>query len=864
MGNDSTTAQKPLRGIRVLFLDDEADIRKTVQLHLAQQGALVETAADGREGLQILLQRDYDVLVVDLRMPNMDGPAFVREVRRIWPWLGVVIVSGFLAVGDEIPEKMKELGVVHALPKPIDFKALSEAVFLEGAAKLERVRVPDIRPLDRIQRQLALLRQFSETAFAAASLNESFRALSEGVGLLIPCSVVGIFNVGEDENLIFLNSILPVAPAFLKAVEEDMHKRFEALSGKDLPSTSLDIMHEGQPADDSAPATVSNSFCIPLIVHGEVQGLMTLADAYSESFSRDDISFLYHASAQLSTVLVGLNRMRQFAVRDVLTGLYNRRGLEEQLAWIWNMSQRTSEPVSIMVLDVDHFKTLNDTYGHLVGDAVLREFAQLVQSSVRAADVAARYGGDEIVIVLPNLNEADSRIFSERLLSSIREHVFCPGAHDLKLTASAGLACLESPACGGPDSSTLLKRADQTLYAAKRSGRNKACMWSDVTLKVPTVAEHVSFADFETEHRPPQGHVLVVDDDPTVQKLLLRYLERDHFRVQIEATVQGALNAMEKPNSGFDIVITDLVLTGESGLDVLDRLREKDQDIIPIVITGHATAENAIACLRRGAYDLIQKPFVPEQLSLVMERAMEYRQLRIENRRYQTHLEEMVKDKSAALARSLDEISKSYDFTLEALAAMLDAREHQTGQHSLRVARLSRILAAEMGLSRREIDEIGHGALLHDIGKIAIPDNILLKPGPLSEDEWKTMKTHAEVGYAILRSSTFLGSASEIVFAHQERFDGSGYPRGLKGEEIPLGARIFAVVDTYDAMRSIRTYSSASSPDETMAEILQHRGKLFDPAVVDALVRCQAQIEAIGQWDARSASPGQGGSPVAV
>lgn len=797
MTGEAHRPKKPLRGIRVLLLDDDADVARATQLQLAQRGALVETAADGREGLHILLQRDYDVLVVDLRMPQMDGFEFINEVHGIWPWLGILIVTGFADDEADVLGGLRDIGVTRVFQKPLDIELLTAAVLEEAALKQSRVSMPDARPLDRIQRQLSLLRQFSESAFSANSLHESFSALSKGLGLLLPCSSVGILNTGEDENLLFINSILPVAPGFLGAAEESMRRRFEALSGRPLPKESLDVIHEGEPADEAAPAAISNSFSIPLIVNGSVQGLMTFADAYSNALGREEIAFLYHASAQLSTVLVGLNRMRQFAVRDVLTGLYNRRGLQEQLAWAWSMAQRRRQPVSIMILDVDHFKTLNDTHGHIVGDSILREFAALVQGSVRASDIVARYGGDEIVIVLPDLFEADGRVFGERLLALVRQTIFCKDSHALRLTASAGVACAPVAGENGQTPDILLTQADQALYASKRTGRNKASFWSDITSQPATAKGGPASSAKPSAARamPAHGHVLVVDDDPVVQKLLRQYLERDGYTAQAEATGDAALAAIERMSGLVDIVLTDLVLKGESGLDLLDKVRNLDDSVVRIVITGHATADNAIACLRRGAYDFVEKPFVPEQLTVVLKRAMEYRRLLIENRRYQIHLEDMVREKSAALTRMLDEVRISYDFTLEALAAMLDAREHQTGQHSLRVARLARILATEMGLGEREITDIGHGALLHDIGKIAIPDNILLKPGRLTDPEREVMKKHAEIGYSILRSSSFLGTAAEIVYAHQERFDGSGYPRGLKGEEIPLGARIFAVVE---------------------------------------------------------------------
>jgi HD-GYP domain-containing protein (c-di-GMP phosphodiesterase class II) len=165
------------------------------------------------------------------------------------------------------------------------------------------------------------------------------------------------------------------------------------------------------------------------------------------------------------------------------------------------------------------------------------------------------------------------------------------------------------------------------------------------------------------------------------------------------------------------------------------------------------------------------------------------------------------------------------------------------------VDKLGRILSEETRLSKRDVDDISRGPLLHDVRKMGIPDAILMKPGRLTEEEWKVVKNHPKTGYDILKSSPFLQRASEIVYSHQEKFDGSGYPRGLRGEEICLGARIFAVVDAYDAMRTERSYSKILSSEQSIEEIKSKRGTQFDPAVVDALLRCLPQIEAVGQWE---------------
>ena len=343
---------------------------------------------------------------------------------------------------------------------------------------------------------------------------------------------------------------------------------------------------------------------------------------------------------------------------------------------------------------------------------------------------------------------------------------------------------------------------------------------------------------------------MVVDDDVEVGKALRLLLQAKRYEVNVQTSALAAIELLASVPGQYDVQITDLSMPDLSGLDLLDRLRSVDDALVKIVITGHATLDNALTSLRRGAYDFVQKPPQPNHLIAVVDRAIEYSRLKAENRRYQLNLEEMVREKNMALREALHEIRQSYEFTLEAMVAMLDARERSTGQHSLRVRLLAVIMAQELGLSQAEVDDISHGALLHDIGKIGIPDAILLKPGKLTDEEWVIMKQHPDIGYRLLSSSKYLERACEIVRQHQESWDGSGYPLGLRGEEIVLGARIFAVVDAYDAMRSDRVYRKALSVDAAVAEIKRHAGRQFDPAVVDAFLRCQPEMEKAGRWTA--------------
>ena len=544
--------------------------------------------------------------------------------------------------------------------------------------------------------------------------------------------------------------------------------------------------------------------------------------------------------------LLASEELLQMAIRDPLTGLLNRRAFDEALRWFWRQGREQPLPVGLLILDIDHFKAVNDSYGHVVGDQFLKECATLAKNGVRDSDIVCRYyGGDELVAILPDADEAETRRIATRLLESFREAVLCRDTFELRATVSIGACAMTAGAGHGAE--TFLIQADRALYRAKQTGRNQVCFAGDPPPAAPVPA-----------HRPaaPAGSldtprvVLVVDDDRSLCVLFQRMLTRERFGVFIAETSEAALEIARRERGMIDVALVDLHIGEENGLDLLKQLRGIDESTIGVVITGQATLENAVASLQQGAYDFVQKPVAPAQLTAVLERAAKYRRLVLENKRYQLHLEEMVREKNAALSRALDQITDSYQFTLEAMADMLDARERKTGAHSKRVARMAVVLARKLGASLEEIEIIGTGALLHDIGKIGIPDAILLKEGPLTDEEREIMKTHPHLGYNVIKAGPGLEPASEIVLAHQERFDGSGYPRGLKGEEICLGARIFAVVDAYDAIRSDRPYSRGRGAAETLEEIVRHSGTQFDPAVVEVLRSCQAEIEDVGRWTA--------------
>jgi len=263
-----------------------------------------------------------------------------------------------------------------------------------------------------------------------------------------------------------------------------------------------------------------------------------------------------------------------------------------------------------------------------------------------------------------------------------------------------------------------------------------------------------------------------------------------------------------------------------------------------VMVTAVHDISVALAAIRNGAYDYLLKPFEREQLLATVRRALENRRLKLENRAYQTNLESLVAARTEQLRKTMSNLERSYDITLEALGDALDLKDAETEGHSKRVTAFTIAMARALGLAADQIRVIARGAFLHDIGKMAIPDNILRKPGKLDTEEIAIMREHCFRGYQMLKKIPFLAEAAEIVYSHQERYDGTGYPRGLKGEEIPLGARIFSVADTLDAIRSDRPYRPAQPFSAAKKEIEVWSGRQFDPEIVKVFLSMPENI-----WD---------------
>jgi response regulator RpfG family c-di-GMP phosphodiesterase len=329
-------------------------------------------------------------------------------------------------------------------------------------------------------------------------------------------------------------------------------------------------------------------------------------------------------------------------------------------------------------------------------------------------------------------------------------------------------------------------------------------------------------------------NILVVDDEEAIREVVSTMLESRGYHC---TTVPNGRAAQEQvKRSTPDLVLSDMIMPEMDGLKLLEWMRQYDPEVPVIMVTAIHDISTALESIRRGAYDYILKPFEKDQLFLGVGRALEHRRLITENRSYQRNLEQLVEERTVQLTGAIAQLEQSYDDTLEALGSALDLKDAETEGHCQRVTAFCISIAKAMDVPPPYLPILARAAFLHDIGKMAIPDSILRKPGPLNDEEKQVMRKHCDIGYNMLIRIPFLRDAAEIVLAHQEFFDGSGYPRKLKGEEIPLGARIFTIADSMDAMISDRPYRKALPLSHARGEIKRCSGTQFDPRVVEVFM----------------------------
>ena len=517
-----------------------------------------------------------------------------------------------------------------------------------------------------------------------------------------------------------------------------------------------------------------------------------------------------------------LNSYDKKLYTDVLTGAYNRRYFEDEL-------RQRSISAGVALIDMDDFKLCNDTYGHNAGDKVLSMFVSIIRKCIRKTDILVRYGGDEFILILPGVG-ADTFTQKLRHIQHMVQEATVPDYSRMQLSVSIGGVIAVDEITG-----EAVHRADRLMYMAKTE-RNMVVIEGESMDE----ADPVDAADGKSIMK--QQQILIVDDSEMNRKILVEMLKSD-FRILEAADGEECISILEQYGTGISLIMLDIVMPSLDGFSVLAYMNRKHwiDDIPVIMISSEESGSYIQRAYEMGVSDYISRPF---DAKVVYQRVYNTIKLYMKQRRLINLVSDQVYEKE-----------KNNRIMVSILSQIVEFRNGESGLHVVNINSVSALILEQLvqktdmyKLSWARQYMIATASALHDIGKIGIDEKILNKPGRLTPEEYEIMKTHSVIGYDMLNSiglyqdEELVKVAKEICRWHHERYDGRGYPDGLKGEEIPVSAQVVSLADVYDALVSERVYKKAFTHEQAMSMILTGECGAFNPILLECLKDIQDEL----------------------
>lgn len=770
-----------LKNIRILYVEDEEATRQQFIEILEIYTDTVYVCKNGKEGLECFREHRPDVVITDIRMPEMNGLEMSQAIKKIDKSKPILITTAFS--DSEYLIEAVEVGIDGYISKPINVNKL-----LDNLCDVAQGLLVD-RKLKQQVEYLYVMMDSNPNMMMVVS-RESVDYVNKTMQNFLGYRPKAPGNYSDfclmdyindiDDHVEIIHSRDALIDYFLANPDSHHVLRFKCL--------------QSHPCADPE--------------HAFVISMTTQEDSHHHIFSLTDVTELANEN----------ERLEHTASTDALTGIANRTLFEQVIERYIDRTKLHNEPFVLLFFDIDHFKSVNDNFGHDVGDEVLKQFGQLIAENIRDRDFFARWGGEEFVVLLNGATLENGTAIAEHLRRSVENAKF-PSIE--RLTCSFAVVDFKQ----NDSADSLLKRADIVLYRAKAAGRNCVKTY-EIEFPLESETNHGNNKSERRRVNQFQPLILIADDDFMQRVPMRAALENANFRVEEAENGVEAFELFKKLDPA--LVILDVIMPEMDGFETCRKIRKHSQgEYLPILmITGLDNVDSINQAYHDGATDFLSKPV---NWTLLGHKI-----------RYLLRASEI---SQTLVKRELELLDTQFDI-INRLAKAAEYKDSETGNHILRMSNYSFELGKAMGLNEEVCNLLLNASPMHDVGKIGIADNILLKPGRLTPEEFEEIKKHTTIGAELLAKnhSVLMEAAHIIALTHHEKWDGSGYPNGLAGKDIPILGRICAIADVYDALTTVRPYKDAWESDAAFQLIKDGAGSHFDPELANKFIEISARI----------------------